>query len=170
MKCRIARQKIRLLIGNDLSQNEVLPVQEHIARCASCGQHVEDLLDSSDILTTFGAESSPQRQTSVWESVAGQLPAKPESGMPEQNRRLRKSILVVATVMTIIALGILPDLFSNASFRAPPGIQVTHPASIELPAGEYVRQYSDQSWESLEVLDTTVRRNTHGPVRNVVGF
>ena len=69
MKCRTARQKIRLLIGNDLAQNEIEPVREHIAECDPCQQHAEDMLDSSDILTSYSGEVLLQRKTSVWESV-----------------------------------------------------------------------------------------------------
>ena len=47
MKCRTARQKIRLLVGNDLAQNEIEPVQEHIAECDPCQKHVEEMLDRS---------------------------------------------------------------------------------------------------------------------------
>jgi anti-sigma factor RsiW len=169
MKCRIARQKIRLLVGNDLSQNEVEPVQEHIAECDPCREHVEDMLDSSDILITFSADALSQRKTSVWESVVEQLPPQPDSVVPK-GRQIRQSILVVAAVVAIAAVGILPDLIPNSSLMAPAGVQVTNPESAELPAGEYVRHYSDQSWQSLETLDGMPRGNQRGPVRNVVGF
>jgi hypothetical protein len=169
MKCRIARQKIRLLVGNDLAQNEVEPVQEHIAECVPCREHVEDMLDSSDILITHSADVLSQRKTSVWESVVEQLPPQPDAVVPKA-RQIRQSILVVAAVVAITAVGILPDLIPNSSLLAPSGVQVTNPAAVELPAGEYVRHYSDQSWQSLETLDSVPRGNRRGPVRNVVGF
>jgi hypothetical protein len=169
MKCRTARQKIRLLVGNDLSQNEVEPVQEHIAECDPCREHVEDMLDSSDILITYSADALSQRKTSVWESVVEQLPPQPDSVVPK-GRQIRQSILVVAAVVAITAVGILPDLIPNSSLMAPAGVQATNPEAAELPAGEYVRHYSDQSWQSLETLDGMPRGNQRGPVRNVVGF
>jgi hypothetical protein len=170
MKCRTARRKIRLLVGDDLTQNEVQPVQEHIAECDPCRQHVEDLLDSSDILITYSAEALSQRKTSVWESVVEQLPPQPDSAATPKGRQIRQSILIVAAVVAITAVGILPDLIPNSSLMTPSGIQVTSPAGVELPAGEYVRHYSDQSWQALETLDGTPRGNRRGPVRNVVGF
>ena len=78
MKCRTARRKIRLLVGNDLAQNEVELVQEHITECDPCRQHVEEMLDSSDILVTYSEEALSQRRTSVWESVVDQLPPQSE--------------------------------------------------------------------------------------------
>ncbi len=169
MKCRTARQKIRLLVGNDLTQNEVEPVQEHIAECDPCRQHVEEMLDSSDILTIYSADALSQRQTSVWESVVEQLPPQPDSSV-STGWQIRQSILVVAAVVAIAAVGILPDLIPNTAFMGSSGIQVTNPESVELPAGEYVRHYSDQSWQSLEVLDGVPRGNRRGPARNVIGF
>ena len=169
MKCRTARRKIRLLVREDLTQNEVEPVQEHIAECDPCRQHVEKMLDSSDILVTYSAEALSQRKSSVWESVVEQLPPQPDSAVP-RGWHIRQSILVVATVVAITAIGILPDLIPNTTFMGPSGIQVTNPENAELPAGEYVRHYSDQSWQSLEILDSMPRGNRRGPVRNVVGF
>ena len=170
MKCRTARQKIRLLVGNDLSQNEVEPVQEHIADCVPCRQHVEDLLDSSDILITYSAEALSQRRTSVWESVVEQLPPQPDAKGATRGRQVRQSILIVATVVAITAVGILPDLIPHATSMAPSDVQAKNAAAGDLPAGEYVRHYPDESWQSLEVLDSTPRGNRRGPVRNVVGF
>ena len=170
MKCRTARQKIRLLVGNDLSQNEVDPVQEHIAECVPCRQHVEEMLDSSDILITYSAEGLSQRRTSVWKSVVEQLPPQSDAREAPTGRQARQSIFIVAAVVVITAVGILPDLIPNSSLLAPSGIQVTNPALVDLPAGEYVRHYSDESWQSLEVLDNTPRVHSGGPVRNVVGF
>ncbi len=170
MKCRTARQKIRLLVGNDLTQNEVEPVQEHIAECDPCRQHVEEMLDSSDILVTYSAEALSQRGSSVWESVVEQLPPQPDSTATPGGWQIRQSLLVVAAVVAITAIGILPDLIPNTSFSGPSGIQVTNPENVELPAGEYVRHYSDQTWQSLEVLDSTPQEIRRGPVRNVVGF
>lgn len=169
MKCRTARQKISLLVGNDLAQNEIEPVQEHIAECDPCQEHVEDMLDSSDVLTIYSAEVLSQRKTSVWESVVDQLPPQPDSVVP-RGRQIRQSILVVAAVVAITAAGILPDLIPNSTLMAPAGVQVTNPEAVDLPAGEYVRHYSDQSWQSLETLDGMPRGNRRGPVRNVVGF
>lgn len=170
MKCKTARQKISLLVGDDLSQNEIEPVQEHIAECPPCQKHVENMLDSSDVLTIYRAEALSQRQSSVWESVVEQLPPQPDSARASGRRQIRQSILVVAAVVVITAVGVLPDLLPNAGFMVPSGIQVTNPTAIDLPAGEYVRHYSDDSWQSLEALDNTTRRNTDGRVRNVVGF
>tara|TARA_R110002072_G_C7973240_1_gene535025 strand:- start:6121 stop:6633 length:513 start_codon:yes stop_codon:yes gene_type:complete len=170
MKCRTARRKIRLLVGNDLAQNEVEVVQEHIAECDPCRQHVEDMLDSSDILITYSEEALSQRRTSVWESVVEQLPPQSDSANSPRSWQLRQSILVIAAVFAISTIGILPDLISTSTFIGPSGIQVTKPENIELPAGEYVRHYSDQSWQSLEELDSTPQGNRRGPVRNVVGF
>jgi len=170
MKCRTARQKIRLLVGNDLTQNQIEPVQEHIAECAPCQQHVEEMLDSSDVLVMYSAEALSQRKTSVWESVVDQLPPQPDAAKEPKSRQIRQSILVVAAVVVITAIGILPDLLPNAGFTAPSGIHVTSPATIDLPAGEYVRHYSDDSWQSLETLDSAPRMKTNGRVRNVVGF
>lgn len=170
MNCRTARQKIRLLVGNDLTQNEVEPVQEHIAECNPCQQHVEDMLDSSDVLTIYSAEVLSQRKTSVWESVVEQLPPQPDSTAVPKGRQIRQSILVVAAVVAVTAVGILPDLIPGSSWMVPTGVQVTSPTEVELPAGEYVRHYSDQSWQALETLDETPRGNRRGPVRNVVGF
>ncbi|MGZ0172374.1 MAG: anti-sigma factor family protein [Planctomycetales bacterium] len=170
MKCRTARQKICLLVGNDLTQNEVEPVQEHIAECDPCRQHVEEMLDSSDILVTYSAEALSQRKTSVWESVVEQLPPQPDSTATPKGRQIRQSILIVAAVVAITAVGILPDLIPNSSLMVPSGVQVTSPAGVDLPAGEYLRHYSDQSWQALETLDDTPRGNRHRPVRNVVGF
>jgi hypothetical protein len=92
MKCRTARQKIRLLVGNDLSQNEVDPVQEHIAECVPCRQHVEEMLDSSDILITYSAEGLSQRRTSVWKSVVEQLPPQSDAREAPTGRQARQSI------------------------------------------------------------------------------
>ena len=170
MKCRIARRKIGLLVGKDLAQNEIEPVQEHIAECAPCRQHVEEMLDSSDILVTYSAEALSQRGSSVWESVVEQLPPQPDSNVVSKGRQVRQSILIVAAVVAISAVGILPDLIPNSPLLAPAGVQVTNPENIELPAGEYVRHYSDQTWQSLETLDGMPRSNHRGPVRNVVGF
>lgn len=170
MKCRTARRKIRLLVGNDLAQNEVEPVQEHIVECDPCRQYVAEMLDSSDILVTYSAEALSQRRTSVWESVVEQLPLQPESAAAQKGWQIRQSILVVAAVVAISAIGILPDLVPNSTFMGPSGVQVTNPDDVELPAGEYVRHYSDQSWQSLEVLDSVPRGNRRGPVRNVVGY
>lgn len=170
MKCRTARRKIRLLVGNDLTQNEVEPVQEHIAECAPCRRHVEEMLDSSDILITYSAEALSQRGSSVWESVVEQLLPQPDSTATPGGWQIRQSILVVAAVVVITAVGILPDLIPNTTFVGPSGVKVTNPESVELPAGEYVRHYSDQTWQSLEALDSAPRGNRHGPVRNVVGF
>lgn len=170
MKCRTARQKIRLLVGNDLVQNEVEPVQEHIAECDLCQKYVEQMLDSSDVLTIYSAEALSQRKTSVFESVVEQLPPQPEPNVVSKGRQVRQSILIVAAVVAISAVGILPDLIPNSPLIPPAGVQVTNPENIELPAGEYVRHYSDQTWQSLEVLDSMPRSNQHGPVRNVVGF
>lgn len=170
MNCRTARRKIRLLVGNDLSQNDIEPVQEHIAECVPCRQHVEDMLDSSDVLVTHSAEALSQRKTSVWESVVEQLPPQPETTTVPERRQIRRSILMVAAVVVITAIGVLPDLIPNAGFLSPSGFQVTNPSAADLPAGEYVPHYSDESWQSLEVLDSTPRRNARGPVRNVVGF
>jgi hypothetical protein len=170
MKCRTARRKIRLLVGNDLSQNDIEPVQEHMAECAPCRQHVEEMLDSSDILVTYSAEALSQRKSSVWESVVEQLPPQPETTTAPERRQIRQSILMVAAVVLIAAIGILPDVIPNSASIVPAGIQVTSPSALDLPAGEYVRHYSDESWQSLEVLDSAPRRNSHGPVQNVVGF
>lgn len=170
MKCRTARQKIRLLVGNDLNQTEIEPVQGHIANCAQCQKHVEEMLDSSDVLITYSAEALSQRKTSVWESVVEQLPPQPDATSKPKRSQIRQSILVVAAVLAISALGILPDLLPNSRPMAPSGIQMTTPATIDLPAGEYVRHYSDESWQSLEVLDTTPRRQTDSRARNVVGY
>lgn len=170
MKCRIARQKIRLLVGDDLGQNEVEPVQEHIAECDSCREHVEEMLDSSDILITYSAEVLSQRKTSVWKNVVKQLPPQPDSRLVSRGRPLRQPVLVVAAVVLIMAAGILPDLVPVGSSISPSGTQVSNPAEIRLPAGEYVRHYPDQSWQSLEILDNSPRSGSRQPVRNVVGF
>lgn len=170
MKCRTARQKIRLLVGNDLTQNQVEPVQEHIAECVPCQQHVEEMLDSSDVLIMYSAEALSQRKSSVWESVVEQLPPQPDAAREPENRQIRQSILIVAAVVVITAIGILPDLLPNAGFMVPSGFQVTSPASNDLPAGEYVRHYSDGSWQSLEALDSVPRVKTDGRIRNVVGY
>ena len=170
MKCRTARRKIRLLVGNDLAQNEVELVQEHITECDPCRQHVEEMLDSSDILVTYSEEALSQRRTSVWESVVDQLPPQSESAATSKRWHVRQSVLVVAAVFAISTIGILPDLISSSTFMGPSGIQVTNPEYVELPAGEYVRHYSDQSWQSLEELDSVPQGNRRGPVRNVVGF
>ena len=169
MKCRTARQKIRLLIGNDLAQNEIEPVREHIAECDPCQQHAEDMLDSSDILTSYSGEVLLQRKTSVWESVVDQLPSQLDPAVP-RGRQIRQSILVVVAVVAISVAGVLPDLIPDSALMRPAGVQVTNPESVDLPAGEYVRHYSDQSWQSLEALDGTPRGNRRGSVRNVVGF
>lgn len=170
MKCRTARQKIRLLVGNDLNQNEVEPVQEHIAECDPCQRHVEDLLDSSDILVTYSAEALSQRKTSVWESVVEQLPPQPDSTATPKGLQIRQSLLIVAAVVAITTVGILPDLIPNSSLMVPSGIQVNSPSEIPLPKADYVRHYSDETWQALETLDGTPRENRRGPVRNVVGF
>ena len=169
MKCRTARQKIRLLVGNDLAQNEIEPVREHIAECDPCQQHVEDMVDSSDVLTSYSGEALSQRKTSVWESVVDQLPPQLEPAVP-RGRQIRQSILVVAAVVAISVAGVLPDLIPDSVLMGSAGVQITKPESVELPAGEYVRHYSDQSWQSLEALDGTPRGNRRGSVRNVVGF
>ena len=169
MKCRTARQKIRLLVGNDLAQNEIEPVREHIAECDPCQQHAEDMLDSSDILTSYSGEVLLQRKTSVWESVVDQLPSQLDPAVP-RGRQIRQSILVVVAVVAISVAGVLPDLIPDSALMGPAGVQVTNPESVDLPAGEYVRHYSDQSWQSLEALDGTPRGNRRGSVRNVVGF
>lgn len=170
MKCRTARQKIRLLIGDDLGQNEVEPVQEHIAECVSCREHVEEMLDSSDILTTYSAEVLSQRKTSVWKNVVKQLPPQPDSLAVSRGRRLSQPMLVVGAVVFIMAAGILPDLVPVGSAISPSGTQVSNPAEMQLPAGEYVRHYPDQSWQSLEILDNSPRSGRRQPVQNVVGF
>lgn len=169
MKCRTARQKIRLLVGNDLAQNEIEPVREHIAECDPCQQHVEDMVDSSDVLTCYSGEVLLQRKTSVWESVVDQLPSQLDPVVP-RGRQIRQSILVVAAVVAISVAGVLPDLIPNSALMGSAGVQVTNPESVDLPAGEYVRHYSDQSWQSLETLDGMPRGNRRGSVRNVVGF
>ena len=169
MKCRTARQKIRLLVGNDLAQNEIEPVREHIAECDPCQQYVEDMVDSSDVLTSYSGEVLSQRKTSVWESVVDQLPPQLEPAVP-RGRQIRQSILVVAAVVAISVAGVLPDLIPDSVLMGSAGVQITKPESVELPAGEYVRHYSDQSWQSLESLDGMPRGNRRGPVRNVVGF
>lgn len=172
MKCRTARQKIRLLVGNDLGQKEVEPVQKHIAECVRCRKHVEEMLDSSDILTTYSAEALSQRKTSVWKSVVKQLPPQPDSLGPEKRRQLRQPGLAIGVAVLIMAAGILPDLIPNRSEFSSPGIEVNHPATAELPAGEYVREYPDQTWQSLELLDSHPgsHGHSHRPVQNVVGF
>ena len=169
MNCRTARQKIRLLVGDDLSQNEIEPVQEHIAECAPCRQHVEELLSSSDVLVAYNAESLSQPQKSVWPNIAEQLPARPAS--PQRSGwNLPQPLLVAAAAAVIMAAGILPDLLPTARTPVPVGIRVSSPAEAGLPAGEYVRDYPDPSWRSLETLDSAPRYRPRGPVRNVVGF
>ena len=127
------------------------------------------MVDSSDVLTSYSGEVLSQRKTSVWESVVDQLPPQLEPAVP-RGRQIRQSILVVAAVVAISVAGVLPDLIPDSVLMGSAGVQITKPESVELPAGEYVRHYSDQSWQSLESLDGMPRGNRRGPVRNVVGF
>lgn len=167
MNCRKARRKIPLLVGNDLCPVEAEPVEDHIAACDSCQRHVEDLLNSSDALMVYSADALNQRKTSVWNNVAEQLPERPET--PSGMRPGTQSILMVAAVLGIMALGILPEFVSRDQLIVPVGTEVVSPDAVELPAGEYVRHYDDTSWRSLESLDSAPHRRQPGTVRNV-GF
>jgi len=167
MNCRIARRRIPLLIGNDLSPKEAEPVEEHVADCDSCQRHVEDLLNSSDALMVYGAEALNQRKTSVWNNVSEQLPERPET--PARTRSGVQSVLMVAAVLGIMALGILPDVIARNQSSDPSTLQVVNPDAVNLPAGEYVRHYDDQTWQALESLDGTTVLPNSGRARNV-GF
>ncbi len=162
MNCKFAREMIALWVGNDLTPAEAEPVNEHVEDCPDCQQHVEALLNSSDVLVAFNAATLQTRHDSVWPKLEQQI-AQSTTGQGQNTRRSVLRSLGMASIAALsFCIAILPDyLRDNATAEnAIPvfidgvsnvAVQDDSAAPQQLPA-DVIRVYPLDSWLILEQL------------------
>lgn len=163
MNCRFAREMIALWVGNDLTQAEAESVSEHVDECPDCQQHVEAMMNSSDVLETFKSATVKSKHDSVWPELEARL-AKPVSGFSSrQSRSMLRSVGMLSVAALTFAVAILPDYVPRepATEQFFSSISVSDVSTNEVSASperqrrlprNFVPVYLDPSWQILEAL------------------
>lgn len=163
MNCRFAREMIALWVGNDLTQAEAESVSEHVDECPDCQQHVEAMMNSSDVLETFKSATVKSKHDSVWPELEARLTT-PASGLSSRrSRSVLRSVGMLSVAALTFAIAILPDYVPRkpATEQFFSGISVsdvsTNAVSTSLGDQQrlprnFVPVYLDPSWQILDAL------------------
>ncbi len=174
MNCRFAREMIALWVGNDLTQAEAEAVSEHVEECPDCQQHVEVMMNSSDVLDSFKAATLQTRRDSIWPVLECRLTATPlepaEGGLSRRSRSAFRSVGMLSVAVLTFAVAVLPDYVPRSpainqfSASAPVSDVSTTPHSKaperqrRLPS-HLLPVYLDPSWQILgELADQPVHQ------------
>jgi hypothetical protein len=79
MNCKQAKEKLALLIGNDLDASEVGEVQKHLGQCTGCRQHLQRLSSCLEVLQVPAAGAFRAEEESLWPRISVRL-ASPSAG------------------------------------------------------------------------------------------
>lgn len=163
MNCRFAREMIALWVGNDLTPAEAEAVNEHVEGCPDCQQHVEAMMNCSDVLETFKSETVKSKHDSVWPELEARL-TQPASGFSSrQSRSVLRSVGMLSVAALTFAVAILPDYVPRrpATEQFFSGISVSDVSTNAVSASperqqrlprNFVPVYLDPSWQILDAL------------------
>jgi hypothetical protein len=73
MNCKQAKEKVALLIGNDLDASAVGEVQKHLAQCAGCREHLQRLSSCLEVLQVPAAGAFHEDGESLWPRISVRL-------------------------------------------------------------------------------------------------
>ncbi|MHC4875996.1 MAG: anti-sigma factor [Planctomycetota bacterium] len=164
MNCKFAREMIALWVGNDLTPAEAEAVNEHVEDCPDCQQHVEALLNSSDVLVAFNAATLQTHRDSVWPQLEQQIAQSATEPSPTLNprRSVLRSLGMASVAALSFCVAILPDYLRDSitTEHALPvfvdgvsnvAVQGETATPLELP-DNVTRVYPLESWLVLERL------------------
>ena len=79
MNCKQAKEKLALLIGNDLDASAVGEIQQHLGQCAGCREHLQRLSSCLEVLQVPAAGAFHAEGESLWPRISVRL-ASPSAG------------------------------------------------------------------------------------------
>jgi hypothetical protein len=79
MNCKQAKEKLALLIGNDLDASEIGEVQKHLGQCTGCREHLQRLSSCLEVLQVPAAGAFRADEESLWPRISVRL-ASPSAG------------------------------------------------------------------------------------------
>ncbi|HXY35195.1 MAG TPA: hypothetical protein VEI07_13270 [Planctomycetaceae bacterium] len=95
MNCKQAKGKLALLIGNDLDALAIGEVQQHLAQCAGCREHLQRLSSCLEVLQVPAAGAFSTDGESLWPRISVRL-ASPTAGQKPHRLSGWASTLAVA--------------------------------------------------------------------------
>jgi hypothetical protein len=134
MNCKQAKEKLALLIGNDLDASEIGNVQRHLGQCTGCREHLQRLSSCLEVLQVPAAGAFRADEESLWPRIAVRL-ASPNAGQKPHRLSGWGPTLAVAAACTAM-FWVASYQFGNNPAGAPfpvPG-QPIPLQSIEGPA------------------------------------
>jgi hypothetical protein len=79
MNCKQAKERLALLIGNDLDASAVGEIQKHLGQCAGCREHLQRLSSCLEVLQVPVAGAFHADGESLWPRISVRL-ASPSAG------------------------------------------------------------------------------------------
>jgi|GEM_PF-1738684 len=164
MNCRFAREMIALWVGNDLTQVETESVSRHVDACPDCQQHVEAMMNSSDVLDSFKTATLRTHHDSVWPKLEVCLTGPANERCSHQSRSALRSVGMLTVAALTFVVAILPDyvrpapaagdFFSSVSVSdvSTNAVSASTERRQQLPRN-FVPIYLDPSWQILDGLD-----------------
>ena len=99
MNCKQAKERIALLIGNDLDASAVGEVQKHLGQCAGCREHLQRLSSCLEVLQVPAAGAFQADGESLWPRISVRL-ASPTAGQKPHRLSGWAPTLAVAAACT----------------------------------------------------------------------
>src|SRR5271155_2227744 len=99
MNCKQAKEKLALLIGNDLDASAVGEIQKHLGQCAGCREHLQRLSSCLEVLQVPVAGAFHAEGESLWPRISVRL-ASPSAGQKPHRLSGWAPTLAVAAACT----------------------------------------------------------------------
>src|SRR5580700_7875268 len=99
MNCKQAKEKLALLIGNDLDASAVGEIQKHLGQCAGCREHLQQLSSCLEVLQVPAAGAFRADGESLWPRISVRL-ASPSAGQKPHRLSGWAPTLAVAAACT----------------------------------------------------------------------
>jgi hypothetical protein len=132
MNCKQAKEKLALLIGNDLDASAIAEVQKHLVQCAGCREHLQRLSSCLEVLQVPAAGAFHADGESLWPRISVRL-ASPSAGQRPHRLSGWAPTLAVAAACTA--------MFWVASYQF---VRDSGPAPFAAPSGPIILQPIDQ--------------------------
>jgi anti-sigma factor RsiW len=178
------REKLFDYVSGEMSREEAAPLEEHLARCASCREDLRILREAVDFLPPGGAQPSNERDEQFWLSfparVAERIAAERRSRtsrIAEAGDRISSFLLFNGTrliagsgALAAIALAVVLLRWPAPSGPAPDAAEAVTPAVLQdAPATAKLHDYlkrsrvllvgvSNMHAESGEAIDLSAER------------
>jgi hypothetical protein len=144
MNCKQAKEKVALLIGNDLDASAVGEVQKHLGQCAGCREHLQQLSSCLEVLQVPAASAFRVEGESLWPQISVRL-ASPSAGQKPHRLNGWAPTLAVAAACTamfwVASRQFVGDSVPGFSAPAPP----IPFQPIDQPLNAVPRVYNPQS-------------------------